>query len=294
MLNLASLKYRRVLAREGGPIAKIVSTPVSVSGRNTIQANAFLAPGLAPRKPGLRLNEQADGAGANDSARIACHIAVSEALEHWALLSEYQGPNAVRYGFIEDRPCAGMAAFPGLFKSQARRRAQLEALERLAVIAWWEGRYTSRFVPSPVRGVEVVHIQHPLGIAKVVVVFRKSKSGHVSYGRAAGETLRKAIDRAVVKLADSEFHLTCHKLRANSRSHFDFFQRRCLHFASPEGHTEFLSRVGAAASQPPLLWTPLFDGEIVGPWSRYATVWRTAFRMPANGFLDPSENFFFW
>jgi hypothetical protein len=37
-----------------------------------------------------------------------------------------------------------------------------------------------------------------------------------------------------------------------------------------------------------------FDGEIPGPWSRWATVWRHAVVMPTDEYLNPHSNFFFW
>jgi hypothetical protein len=38
----------------------------------------------------------------------------------------------------------------------------------------------------------------------------------------------------------------------------------------------------------------MFDGPIVGPWSRYATVWRVALELPTAGYMEPKLEFFFW
>lgn len=42
------------------------------------------------------------------------------------------------------------------------------------------------------------------------------------------------------------------------------------------------------------VWSILFDGEIPGAWSKYATVWRVVPAMPARDYLNPQSLFFFW
>jgi len=294
MLNLAALKYRRALAESGGPIARIVSTPVSIFGRNIYQADAFLTPGLSPRKPEFEPCAEADGTGSSACLDVARHMAVSEAIERWAFHSEYTGPNASRYGFDGDCSSNGMAAFPGFFKTQARTRAHLEALELLALVAWWNGHIDASPAPSTLPGIEALRLHHPADFGEVVIVYRKSKSGHVSYGYAAGNTMAGATTRAVVELARNEFFVTAHKICGRHKSSSNYLERRCLHFASPDGHQEFLTRIETGPDKEAPAWDPHYDGEISGPWSRYATVWRTALRMPTQDFLDPRVNFFYW
>lgn len=294
MLNLAAFKYRRALAASGGPIAKIVSSPVSIYGRCIYQADAFLAPGLGAGKTDLTPDREADGTGSSKSPEIARHMAVSEAIERWAFDTESTGNNAGRYGFTPGCPAAGMAAFPGLFKYQARRRARLEALELLSIVAWWGGYIDASPGDSGLPGIELLRLHAPANFGEVVIVYRRSKSGHVSYGHAAGCTLAGATSRAVVELAYNDQIITRHKLFARTQRTLDPFGRRCLHFASPEGHQEFIERLRANPSHAVPRWDPLFDGEITGPWTRYATVWRTALRLPTQDFLDPRINFFYW
>lgn len=294
MLNLAAIKYRNVLAEFGGPITKICCAPFSIYGRESVQANAFLTPGLIPRKPALEMYGNADGSGLNESPTVARYMAISEALERWAFHTDYSAIEKKRYGFDADRSSNGMAAFPGMLKTQARSRARLEALERFAVISWWDGRIAASPAMSPLPGIKVLRLHHPADFGEVAVVYRKSRSGHVSYGHASGKSLTGAIARAMAELARNEFVVTYHKLRGGRDNVRDFLERRCLYFASPEGHEEFLSRVQAKPGKPSLPWQPVFDGEIPGPWSQYATVWRTAVRMPTEDFLDRRLNFFFW
>lgn len=294
MCNLAALKYRNVLAEFGGPIARICSAPIEIYGRNSYQANAYLNPGLIARKPAHEVYGNADGTGSNDSPQVARYMAISEAMERWAFHSEYSGPNAEKYGFHVDRSTNGMAAFPGLLKAQSRKRARLEALERLALISWWDGRITASAAPSPLPGVNMLRLHHAADFGEVVIVYRRSRSGHVSYGNAAADTVAGAAARAMIELARNEFVVTYHKIRGGRDDVKDFFERRCLYFATPQGHEEFLEKMRSKTEKPVQPWEPVFDGEIPGPWSKYATVWRTAVRMPTLDFLDRRLNFFFW
>jgi hypothetical protein len=294
MLNLAALKYRRALAESGGPIARIVSSPVSIYGHIIYQADAFLTPGLSPSKPTFAPRAEADGTGSNESDETARYMAVSEALERWAFQTECSGPNARRYGFHEDCSSNGMAAFPGFFKNQARRYAHLEALELLSMVTWWDGYIDASPVSSNFPGIDILRLHHPADFGEVVIAYRKSRSGHASYGYAAGNSLSSATTRAIVELARNELVITCHKICGRTNPISNYLERRCLYFASPDGYQEFLARVETGPSKTAPAWEPLYDGEIAGPWSRYATVWRTALRLPTHAFMDQRSNFFYW
>lgn len=294
MLNLAAVKYRNVLTDFGGPVARITSAPFAIYGRNSYQANAYLAPGLISRKQSYEMYSNADGSGSSDTPQIARYMAVSEALERWAFHSEYNGANAEKYGFKADRSSNGMAAYPGLLKTQSQRRARYEALERLALISWWDGRIASSIESSSIPGINVVRLHHTADFGEVVIVYRQSRSGHFSYGHAAADSVSGATARAMVEMARGEFVITYHKLRGGRNDLPHFFERRCLHYATPEGHEEFLAKLNSHPSKPAPKWKTLFDGEIVGPWSKYTTVWRTAVQMPTMDFLDRRLNFFFW
>lgn len=294
MFSLAAIKYRNVLSNFGGPVAQIVSSTFPILGQPSYQANAYLAPGLVSHKTTHELYSNADGTGSSSCAQVARYMAVSEALERWAFRVEHRGPKADRYGFTVDRSSNGMAAFPSLLKGPARRRARLESLERFALISWWDGRIEASAVPSPFPGIHAVRLHHTAGFGEVVIVYRQSRSGHVSYGHAAADTVTGAGMRALVEMARSEFVITSYKLRGGQGDLPHFFERRCLHFATPEGHAEFLEKLQTKPTKSAPNWEPVFDGEIPGPWSQYATVWRTAVQMPTLDFLDRSLNFFFW
>jgi len=73
----------------------------------------------------------------------------------------------------------------------------------------------------------------------------------------------------------------------------DIFERRLLYFSLPEG-TRSSSSVSTRSHTAPSPSPIMFDGPIVGPWSRYATVWRVALELPTDGYMEPKLEFFFW
>jgi hypothetical protein len=295
MLSLAPFLYRNVFTQDGGPIERIQSGTIPVFNEPRVQANAYLKPGLIEGKAPQSVYGNADGTGASKNAVVAQHMAISEALERWALYAVNRSDDRSKYGFNHDRSSNGMAAFPG-FKWQARRRARLEALERWAMIGWWDGRLkaTVSQAPAPYPNVGIVRIEHGQGDGEVVVLFHKSPAGYVAYGHAAGSTVMSATSKAVVELARSEFVLTRHRARGALVAVTNFFERRCLHFSTPEGHSEFLDRAHTPPDKPAPVWKTIYDGEIVGPWSKWTTVWRHCVEMPTHDFLNRDKNFFFW
>jgi hypothetical protein len=70
--------------------------------------------------------------------------------------------------------------------------------------------------------------------------------------------------------------------------------RRLLYFASDEGCAQVRARVAASAGR--RMPKPAFacDCEIIGPWSRFATVWRAALFPPGRSFSDKNANAFFF
>lgn len=293
MLSLAPFLYRNVFAEDGGPIERVQSGESPIFQRPSYQANAFLRPELAEGKPTHAMYGSADGTGSAENPAVAQHMAISEALERWAFLATHRSGDQKKYGFDHDRSSNGMAAFPG-FKSQARKRARHEALERWALIGWWDGRLKASVTQAPYPNVGMVRIDHGQDSGEVIILYHKSATGFVSYGHAGGSTVATAAGRAAVELARAEFVLARHRARGALVNVTNFFERRCLHFSTPEGHTEFLERAYARPEKPAPRWRTIFDGEITGPWSKWATVWRHCVEMPTHDFLNREQNFFFW
>jgi len=289
MFSLAAINYRDVFTSDGGPIERVSSGSIDVLGKQAHQANAYLAAGLIRSKPALSVYGNADGTGASNSAQVARHMAISEALERWAFYDLSAGDESSKYGFDVDNSTNGMAAFPGLFKFQARKRAHLEALERWALVSWWSG-----LMHASMLGVTALRLEHGAKFGEVAILFRRSAAGHVSYGYSAGSTFRTAAARAAVELARNEFVVGYYKLRSAVRDVPNCFERRCLYFAGEEGHAEFLRRVFDRKPHRGAEWSVLFDGELPGPWTKYATVWRVVPTMPSRDYLDPKCSCFFW
>jgi hypothetical protein len=293
MVSLAALRYCDVFADSGGPIASIVTGEIPVFGKSYWQANAFLRPEISVGKPAYAIYGQADGTGSDLSSSVACHMAISEALERWAFLAVHECPRACDYGFGVDRSSNGMAAFPGIFRRQAQTLARMEALERYAVVSWWDGRLPAEKTGSPYPGVDLIRIHHNAGAGEVVILVRRTRAGY-AYGHAAGNTIGDAVRKAAIEVARAEYVLTAHRAKGAIVKPADFFERRVLWFAGEIGAEAFQRRVHSRPTKSVKAWRPVFDGEIPGPWSRWSTVWRCCLTMPTDEFLEPESNFFFW
>jgi hypothetical protein len=293
MFSLAPLLYRDIFADRGGPISGVESSELPVFDRSAYQATAFLkrdlVDGLGDRAGG----GLADGIGSSENPSVAQNMAISEALERWAFRETRRSPGKRQFGFNHDRSSTGMAAYPG-FKWQARRRARLEALERFAIIGWWDGQIPASVHRAPYPDVGMVRIRHDQGAGEVVVLYHRAPTGFVSYGHAAGSSLATATSRAAVRLVRSEYLIARHRACGAMAQRTDSFEKRCLYFSTPEGHEEFLARVASTPQKPRPDWKSIYDGEIPGPWSRWTTVWRHCVEMPTYDFLDTRKMFFFW
>jgi hypothetical protein len=294
MLSLASLRYRNVLARHGGPITALETGVFPVRGRNVIMANARLRAGLTPKSP-LALFSDADGTGTHPLPSVARHKAISEALERWAFHATVRSERAEEFGFDIDPSTTGMAAFPGLLRRQARRSAVLEAIERFSLISWWEGRAEGRRFDTDWPGVSAVVINGPFGGLTVVTYARTAWGGYV-YGHAADESFGAACERAVVELARHEWILRGSWLATAAGEPpvtSNLFERRCLFFATDEGHELFQQRLGSQSRGVEPRPEVICDADLPGPWDEFATVWRFALRPPSDGYARGGERYFF-
>ena len=128
MLNLAAFRYRACMAPAGGPIAKLEVADTTILGRREFLANAYLREGLADLPWKHEIFSNASGSGVAPSPMVARFMAISEAMERWAHWQTYAGADRARYGFDVDPSTTGMAAYPGIFRRQARRRRQWSGL----------------------------------------------------------------------------------------------------------------------------------------------------------------------
>lgn len=297
MLSLAAFRYRNVLKADGGPIGRISVREFSVFGRRMFQANAWLAEGVIPERRKFALYSDADGTGTAEVPMVARYMAISEAMERWAFHAKVQAPDRELYGFDIDESSNGMAAFPGMFPSQARKRAMLEAVERASVLAWWEGLLDGEVRQTEWPGINAVVLQSPIGYGVTVLAFREVRPDTFAYGHGAATNYFGACERAVMELARHEYVLDLHRISRGVTPvapPSDLFERRALFFSSAEGHALFQARLQRQTRGRRFVARVAHDTEIRGPWSDYACVWRVLIDPPTRDFLAETERYFFW
>lgn len=296
MPSLAAFRYRNVLSTGGGPIERLEMSEAQVLGQPRFLANAYLREGLVWSKEHDTLYGPVHGSGTAASPMVARFMAISEALERWAFWQTHTSAQAGRFGFDVDPSSNGMAAFPGLFKREARTRARLEAAERFNVLNWWEGRLPARAAATPWAGVHAAVIESAApGVT--VILFKHTGSGLVAYGHAAAGDFAGACRKAAVEMerrveswaqAAPEGGEILRRLPANAHP----IERRSAFFAQPEGHALFLKRVGSPPSGPAPVPRVVYDGPVPGPWGQYADVWRVVYEPPSRRFLSTDETYF--
>ncbi len=270
------------MAKDGGPVAKLVFSEI-VTDKNTKQyeVGCYLKEELRPSHiPKYHLYGNPDGTGTDKYKSVACYKAISEALERWAFY-QTKDENVIKYGFDVDPSTTGMAAYPGLFKSQARNIAMLEALERWVISEWWSGCLSS-FTLADVQLPQNIVIEI-VGYGVVAVIWNQldSSSQNIAYGFAAGSSAKLAIEKAECELQRNIFVLKNYfeKESQINLSMLSLQEQRLVWFSKPEGHRLFLDRVSKSKLDMQTNKIPklLVDKEVIGPWSSYATVWRCLF-----------------
>lgn len=299
MLSLAAFRYRNVLVSAGGPVERIEVADALVLGERRFLANAYLKAGLVPGRENRSLFSQANGSGTAASPMVARFMAVSEAMERWAYAQLHAGPEGVRYGFGIDPSTNGLAAFPGLWRRQARPGALLEAAERFNLLHWWEGRLPALESETRWPGVRAITIcSEAPGIT--VIVFKRTEAGFVAYGHAAGANFEQACRKAAVEMERhaqvvTRFAVThAGGIRDQLPADAHPIERRSLFFAREEGHQLFLERLRSPQTKPTAQPKLVYDGPVPGPWDDYADVWRVVYEPPSRRFLGMEENYFMW
>lgn len=297
MISVAGYRYRNVLEVDGGPVSRVMVREFPVYGRPMFQANAWLSDKVVANRKKFALYSDADGSGTAETPLVARYMAISESMERWAYRVKVRAPDRELYGFDLDESTNGMAAFPGLFRSEARRRAQLEAVERASVIAWWEGALDGEIRATEWPGISALVLPSPIGYGVTVVAFRTVGDDCYAYGQGAAENYFGACERAVMELARNEYVLGLRRVSQGlsvQDTPSDLFERRCVFFSTPEGHALFQQRINRKVVGPKFRSKIICDTEIVGPWSEYASVWRTLIEPASKDFLVNSERYFFW
>jgi hypothetical protein len=297
MLSVAGYRYRNVLESEGGPVSRVSLREFPVYGRPMYQANAWLSDKVVSRRQKFALYSDADGTGTSETPMVARYMAISETMERWAYRVKVRATDRELYGFDIDESSNGMAAFPGLFHTEARKRAQLEAVERASIIAWWEGALDGEVRTTDWPGISALVLPSPIGVGVTVVAFREVRPDCFAYGQGAAVDFFGACERAVMELARNEYVLGLRRVSlglAVQEAPSDLFERRCLFFSTAEGHALFQERIHREITGPRFKSEVICDAEIEGPWTEYASVWRVLIRPVTTDFLVDSERYFFW
>jgi hypothetical protein len=261
------------------------------------QANAWLSDKVVSRRQKFALYSDADGTGTAETPMVARYMAISETMERWAYRVKVRANDRELYGFDIDESSNGMAAFPGLFHTEARKRAMLEAVERATIIAWWEGALDGEVRATEWPGISALVLPSPIGVGVTVVAFREVRPDCFAYGQGAAVNYFGACERAVMELARNEYVLGLRRVSlglAEQEAPSDLFERRCLFFSTAEGHALFQERINRKISGPRFKSEVICDAEIEGPWTEYASVWRVLIRPATTEFLANSERYFFW
>lgn len=299
MFNLAAFRYRGVMASAGGPVERLEMADVTILGQREFLANAYLRTGLAGDRGNRVLFSPANGSGTSPSPMVARFMAISEAMERWAHWELHSRVDKAKYGFDADPSSNGLAAYPGLFRRQARANALMEAAERFNLLNWWEGRLPASESDTRWPGVRVATIcsQTP-GVT--VILFKRTEEGFVAYGHAAAMDYDTACCKAAAEmerhaLVVSRFAVThdgkiCEQLPSDAHP----IERRSLFFATEAGHELFLEHLRSHPRKPLAEPKLVFDGPVPGPWGRYADVWRVVYAPPSDRFLGIEENYFLW
>jgi hypothetical protein len=297
MISLAPIKYSEVLSQHGGPIARVEYAPTVIQGMDCTQAVAYLSGDLVSASVRPRTSTvQPDGAGSHRSPQVACHMAVSEALERWAIFHCRAHRDEIDCALDLDGSSNGFAAFPGLFKRQARKAAFRESIERHCLISWWEGLLAHRPLADPQPFVRAIEIENPFSNHSVVVIWTEREGRH-AYAFGAGESLNHAIWRAFVELDRCQMLLDQLASAQAAQPYLrlsDIFERRLDFFASEYGFGLFLERFEKKVETSVDPIELLFDAPVPGPWDRYASVWRTVIKAPSMAYLGRDPDYFFW
>jgi len=277
MLSLAAFRYRHALVASGGPVERLELTDAVILGRREFLANAFLRPGLAGNGWKFEVYSSADGSGVSPSPMVAQYMAISEAMERWAHWQLHAQPEGSRYGFDVDPSTNGMAAFPGVWRRQARLGALMEAAERFNLLNWWEGHLPAAETATPWPGVRAAVICSTApGVT--VILFRRTSEGFVAYGHGSAMNYAAACRKAAVEMERHAQVLASFALLHAGRIADQLspaahpLERRSLFFASDAGHELFLERLRSAPRKLAPKPRMVFDGAIPGPWRRYADV----------------------
>lgn len=226
-----------------------------------------------------------DGTGTSKSRLVSQLKSISESLERLAFYT-HQADD--KYGFHQEKTTTGMAAIPKLFSDKAPTLARYEAIERWAVIEWWNGKLRTTEIKQ-YGAISYFQIEVPFTDCAVVIAFIKSND-RTAYGFASSSTPKRALIKAITELDRNTFVLS--RIKDEQARQTD--ELRLHYFSKDCGFKHFIDVHRNSLDQKKVVSNPLciFDGEIRGVWNKYACVWRVLYEYSSYDFLNPKNDFF--
>jgi len=306
-LNLSEWKYRNILEERGGPVKSL--SYYRVANYPGEHCFAELRPELIPKLDKKSIIYR-DGGGQGSSTKSVAqssYKAISESLEAWAFYETYKSQYASMYGFDIAPSSMGMACYPGLTSRTARKNAMNEAIERWSVIAWWDGNIgikKVKTIPFINNLTCEVYLLDGLweGSHTVILQSISLEKCHYIYSFATSSTIDLAIQKAEEELCRNSRSIDRYttvnnftneaQLLGSIESLKSLTEKRLIFFATQKGKELFDSKCRQKSKTQ--LKTPdlIINKEIVGPWSKYATVWRCLLRPTSPKFLENSTEYF--
>lgn len=275
-LSLAPLKYNKFMFDKFFETVSIRAHNL-LDGTDVYTANAYLKEELLPSwKDKNLLYSNCDGSGTSQYKNEAIYKAVSEGLERLAF---YRNFNNSDLGFDRDCSTSGMAAFPGLFQSFARKLAYNEAIERWSLKSFWDGLTPIRKIQS---GEENIYsFLTPFSKIFSVIVYRDIQIQNELrriYGFASANKLARAIFKAKVEL-NRNFEVLSNMPMLKPSTEMNLMERRLLFFSETKGVLMFDAACERASELEikPALPSVLVDSPVVGEWSPYCHIHRVLF-----------------
>lgn len=271
-MNLSSWYYKNILDGECDVIEKIIVNEVTlISGERKWEALAQLNKNNVPSwAPKSKIYSDFEGSGTSEFKNVAIHKAISEAIERWAFYSSIDIYPS-RFGFQKDQSTTGMAAFPSITYKPANLNAKLEAHERWSLCAFWRGNLPVIKHETSIDNLEHFEIKTNFkNVFTSLLVFKKDRRAF--FGFAAGKSLEESFGHAMIELNRNIRVFEGRVFSVNEL--LQICDKRLYFFSTEEGQDLFKVKLENAPSR--VLEEPILicDEKIVGPWTKYAKVWR--------------------
>lgn len=292
MINLAPWYYRDFLLKTSNDVFE----SISIYKTELLTGNSYWEAVTKLKKNYLpdwyipsSIYSSNEGSGTSKFKNNAIHKAISEGLERWAFYSTVEDSDN-RFGYKQDPSTTGMAAFPETFSNHSRKNAIFEATERWCLHEFWRLHLPVIEHPSKIenlRHFEIISGQKNLKIS----LLHYEVEGKNIYGFACENNLSNSFQHALVELSRNIYVLKNLKSEVNLQTLTEVYDRRMFFFSKEEGFHLFLEKVNASPKSILIKPKLICDKEIIGPWSKYAKVWRYLYER-SNPEEDSDHTFF--